>query len=250
MDLIAKDELQAKLTAATGKSAFPDAIAELVAQHAKEEKPSTVDPEVAALRASLKEKLPRTKVGSSPGVTKEAIEAFLAAEAPSSSIENLLQSRLIAPIPGNATAYQLTDDARARPLKLGEPLNCHIEWYGSAHSAVDVSGDLRARILELYDAYLAPDGKAVDYEGMKGDARFDAYVDATVELTKVDLSHMSREGALCVCFAGRATTRVVSMGCHVGLHALPEWHELRSAKLRARSWAEFACCMTQSPAFL
>lgn len=108
-------------------------------------------------------------------------------------------------MPGSADTYQVTDDARALPLKLGNPLNCHIEWYGSARSAVEVSGDLRARILELYDAYLAPDGKAVDYDGMKDDARFAAYVDATVELTKVDLSQMSREGTFHVhacCFGG------------------------------------------------
>lgn len=58
-----------------------------------------------------------------------------------------------------------------------------------------MSGDLRGRILELYDAYLAADGKAVDYDGMRGDPRFDAYVDATVELTKVDISQLQREGA-------------------------------------------------------
>lgn len=128
------------------------------------------------------------------GVKKEDLETFLASEAPPCTIEQLLQARLIAPIPDSTTTYQLTDDARALPLKLGDPLNCHIQWYGSARSAVEVSGDLRARILELYDSYLAPDGKAVDYDGMQEDARFYAYVDATVELTKVDLSQLGREG--------------------------------------------------------
>lgn len=130
------------------------------------------------------------------GVKKEDLEAFLAAEAPSCTIEQLLQARLVAPMPDHEKTYQLTDDARTRPLKLGNPLNCHIQWYGSARSAVEVSGDLRARILELYDSYLAPDGKAVDYDGMQEDARFNAYVDATVELTKVDLSQLGREGVL------------------------------------------------------
>lgn len=61
LDLIAQDGLQSKLTAAAGKAAFPDAIAELVAQHAKEEKPSAVNPELLAVKASLKEKAPRVK---------------------------------------------------------------------------------------------------------------------------------------------------------------------------------------------
>lgn len=136
------------------------------------------------------------RVGSSSGVKKDALEIFLKGEAPTFTIEKLLEARLIAPMAGSSDTYTLTDDARALPLKLGNPLNCHVEWYGTARSAVDVSGELRARILELYDAYLAQDGKAVDYEGMRGDARFDAYVDATVELTKVDLSQMSRNGTL------------------------------------------------------
>lgn len=61
LDLIANNELQPKLTAAEGKSAFPEGIAELVEQHAKEDKPTAVDPEVVALSATLKDKAPRVK---------------------------------------------------------------------------------------------------------------------------------------------------------------------------------------------
>lgn len=130
------------------------------------------------------------------GVTKEVLETFLPANAPGFTIENLLESHIIANMPNTScgTKFVLTDDARALPIKLGDPLNAHIEWYGKARSAVDVSGDLRARILDLYDSYLAPDGKVVDYDSMQGDARFYAYVDATVELTKVDLTQLSRDG--------------------------------------------------------
>jgi glutaredoxin len=138
----------------------------------------------------------RCRVGKSSlsGVKREALEDFLAAEQSSFTVDDLLESRLVAPMPGNSAVYVITDDARAQPLKLGQPLNCHIEWHGPARSAVEVSGDLRARILALYDSYLSADGKGVDYGNMKGDPQFDAYVDATVELTKVDLSDMGREG--------------------------------------------------------
>ena len=64
IDLIAKDGLQAQLKAAEGKSAFPKDIADLVAAHAKEQKP-TVDPEVAALGAKMKDKLTRVKCAAS-----------------------------------------------------------------------------------------------------------------------------------------------------------------------------------------
>lgn len=135
------------------------------------------------------------------GISATDLTAFLTSLSPpppdtDATVEKLLLARVIAPIPdAPAPSYQLTDDARPAELPTGEPLNCHIEWYGEARSAVDVSGDLRGRILELYDAYLAPDGKAVDYAGMSGDARFNAYVDATVELTKVDVSQLQRDGA-------------------------------------------------------
>lgn len=135
------------------------------------------------------------------GITAAELASFLSS-LPSppadtdATVEKLLLARVIAPVSGAATpSYQLTDDARPTTLPTGTPLNCHIEWYGQARAAVDVSGDLRGRILELYDAYLAPDGKAVDYDGMKDDARFAAYVDATVELTKVDVSQLNRDGA-------------------------------------------------------
>lgn len=138
--------------------------------------------------------------GSVKGIAAEELTSFLSSlpsppADPTATVEKLLLARVIAPIPGTSPrSYQLTDDARPSTLPTGTALNCHIEWYGQARSAVDVSGDLRGRILELYDAYLAADGKAVDYDGMRGDPRFDAYVDATVELTKVDISQLQRDG--------------------------------------------------------
>lgn len=144
--------------------------------------------------------------GTTQGISDADLKSHLSSlpsppSDPTATVEKLLLSRVIAPITGAPTpSYRLTDDARPAELPTGKPLNCHIEWYGDARSAVDVSGDLRGRILELYDAYLAPDGKAVDYDGMKGDERFDAYVDATVELNKVDVSQLSRDGVLLPAF--------------------------------------------------
>eukprot|EP00892_Ulva_mutabilis_P005886 jgi/Ulvmu1/366/UM001_0373.1 len=202
LDIIKKEELTQRLDAAAGKAAFPNDIATLIEQHAPEEK-STEDEEVTELRKTLKNTMPRADIaakGSSvQGISAADLTSFLTSLSPppadtDATIEKLLLSRVIAPLPGaSAPSYQLTDDARPASLPTGEPLNCHIEWYGSARSAVEVSGDLRGRILELYDAYLASDGKAVDYDGMSGDPRFNAYVDATVELTKVDVSQLSRD---------------------------------------------------------
>ena len=49
------------------------------------------------------------------------------------------------------------------------------------------------RILALYDKYLAPDGRAVDYKGLAADVEFSDFVDATAELQKVDMAGLSRE---------------------------------------------------------
>ena len=56
---------------------------------------------------------------------------------------------------------------------------------------------LRQRILALYDAHLAPDGRAVDYEALKRDPDFHAYVAATAELQRVDLSGLDRQERMC-----------------------------------------------------
>lgn len=52
---------------------------------------------------------------------------------------------------------------------------------------------LRIRILALYDRYLAPNGRAVDYKGLAADVEFSEFVDATAELQKVDMAGLSQE---------------------------------------------------------
>ena len=67
-------------------------------------------------------------------------------------------------------------------------------WWGPARAAVDISGDLRGRILALYDSHLSSDGTAVDYDGLGKDERYARYVDATAELQKANIGEMSRDG--------------------------------------------------------
>ena len=57
--------------------------------------------------------------------------------------------------------------------------------HGEARGASQVIEALRQVILHLYDAYLAPDGKAVDYKSLAKDPTFKDYVNATAELQKV-----------------------------------------------------------------
>ena len=82
------------------------------------------------------------------------------------------------------------------PTKLGQPLNVHFRWFGSSRAAVEVSSDLRRLALKLYDAHMTRDGKRIDYEAMERDDAFDAFVNATAELQKVDVYGLDRAEAL------------------------------------------------------
>ncbi len=61
------------------------------------------------------------------------------------------------------------------------------------HRLLQVSEELRKRILQLYDRHLSADGRAVSYKAISSDPGFAAYVDASAELQRVDLSPLSRE---------------------------------------------------------
>jgi hypothetical protein len=61
---------------------------------------------------------------------------------------------------------------------------------------VQVAEDLRLRILRLYDRYLDESGRAVDYNGLAQDPEFSAFVDATMELQKIDMSSLNRNGKM------------------------------------------------------
>eukprot|EP00884_Botryococcus_braunii_P017002 jgi/Botrbrau1/3986/Bobra.0365s0058.2 len=83
--------------------------------------------------------------------------------------------------------------AEAPPPRLGHPLNRHFMWVGPARPAAEVAEGLRQRILALYNTYLAPDGRGVNYKRLSQDPAFAEYVDATAELQKVDVSGLTRD---------------------------------------------------------
>ena len=60
-----------------------------------------------------------------------------------------------------------------------------------------VAEGLRQRILALYDAHLATDGRALDYEALKKDPDFANYVTATAELQRVDLRSLDQAERMC-----------------------------------------------------
>ena len=71
------------------------------------------------------------------------------------------------------------------PVNLTCPTSPAVGRHGEARGASQVIEALRQVILHLYDAYLAPDGKAVNYKRLAKDPAFQDYVNATAELQKV-----------------------------------------------------------------
>lgn len=63
---------------------------------------------------------------------------------------------------GPGDLFRLRADA---PLA-GGPLNGARAWRGAPRAASVVAADLRQRIVNLYDAFLSPDGRYVDYKAM------------------------------------------------------------------------------------
>lgn len=48
-----------------------------------------------------------------------------------------------------------------------------------------MSESLRKALLQLYDRHMTPDGRKVDYAGLRADPYWRQFVDATAELQKV-----------------------------------------------------------------
>lgn len=67
-----------------------------------------------------------------------------------------------------------------------QPLNAHFQWYGSARPAVDISKDLRRRLLSLYGTYTNDTGTRVDYAALRASPEFAEYTIATSELQCVE----------------------------------------------------------------
>lgn len=87
---------------------------------------------------------------------------------------------------------ETVDKATFERYGKGRPLNGHLASFypqllSSSLDPVVVSARLRTLLLALYDTHLADDGAAVDYDGLRRDPRFRAYVDLAASLDEVDL---------------------------------------------------------------
>ena len=71
-----------------------------------------------------------------------------------------------------------------------QPLNTQFAWFGDARPAVDVSKDLRRRLLSLYGQFVDDDGKRVDYASMKASPEFAEYTVAAAELQAVRVASL------------------------------------------------------------
>ena len=60
--------------------------------------------------------------------------------------------------------------------------------------AEEVAEDLRKLILQIFAAFLSPDGKSVNYKGIKESQMFETYKAMARELQRVDLKELSKEG--------------------------------------------------------
>jgi len=67
---------------------------------------------------------------------------------------------------------------------------------GATSVLMQVSQQLRASLLALYDKHLASDGKSLDYKGLAADPDFEVFVSNTAELQKVDVASLNREEAM------------------------------------------------------
>jgi len=76
----------------------------------------------------------------------------------------------------------------APPPVLGRPLNAPFAYVQQGRPAVEVSRDLRRRMLRLKGEFLSDDGSRVDYGGMRASPAFAEFAEATAELQVVDPS--------------------------------------------------------------
>jgi glutaredoxin len=136
------------------------------------------------------------------------LEALVAAAADADALPPAVQRALDAapaPAAGPAAGLAAAPDLEALGVPtalpprgaLAAPLNAHVRWPAPPRPAAAVAAGLRERILDLYDAHLAPDGSAVDYAALRADPRFGAFAAAAAELQVVDVSLLGREEALC-----------------------------------------------------
>ena len=86
--------------------------------------------------------------------------------------------------------YQLGSGLTGIALNTDQVNNC------AQRKAEDVAEDLRKLILQIFAAFLSPDGKSVNYKGIKESQMFENYKAMARELQRVDLKELSREAKL------------------------------------------------------
>jgi len=82
--------------------------------------------------------------------------------------------------PGEEDLLRFREDLD--PPRLGEPLNQAYVYAAAARPAVEVSTDLRRRVLGLYAQFLSPDGRHVSYTAMASSPDFVEPVETPAEL--------------------------------------------------------------------
>ena len=122
--------------------------------------------------------------GSGEGSSAEGGAAAAAAAAAAATASSALLTTAVSTFPAETP---LLLSRRAPPAKPPLPLNARVSWLGPARPAPLVASGMRQRILALYDAHLADDGKGVDYSGLLADSRFADFCCAAAELQALGL---------------------------------------------------------------
>lgn len=85
---------------------------------------------------------------------------------------------------------RLYEDEESTALNSGLVSDCE------SSPASELSEKLRKLILSIYNDFLSEDGKGVDYKGIAASPKFEQYVQATAELTRVQIEDASVEEKL------------------------------------------------------
>ncbi|XP_065843089.1 uncharacterized protein [Oscarella lobularis] len=82
--------------------------------------------------------------------------------------------------------YRFVEDSKRNALNMEYVTECE------PYPANVVAEHLRGLILQLYGEFLSADGRGVNYSGMGKSSKFAAYVKATAQLQRVDVSRLNR----------------------------------------------------------
>jgi glutaredoxin len=86
--------------------------------------------------------------------------------------------------------YQLGSGVSGNALNADKVNNC------AQRKAGEVGEDLRKLILQIFASFLSPDGRSVDYKGIRDSQMFETYKAMARELQRVELKDMKREDKL------------------------------------------------------